>query len=247
MISKSELKFIKSLQIKKFRKEHKQFLIQGKKSVEELASSDFKTSMVLTTANDFQKYKALFPNVRVEEVKEDALNSISSLKTNNAVLAVAEVKPNNYLQANDEYVVVLDDVRDPGNLGTIIRICDWYGVRKIVCSEESADLYNPKVIASSMGSFTRVALFYTSLVEYFEKMPGESVMGAVMNGESVYSGEFPANGYLIMGNESNGIETDLIKYINNQLTIPRLGGAESLNVGVATAVILDNLIRAKAQ
>lgn len=247
MISKSELKFIKSLQIKKFRKEHKQFLIQGKKSVEELASSDFKTSMVLTTANDFQKYKALFPDVRVEEVKEDALNSISSLKTNNAVLAVAEVKPNNYLQANDEYVVVLDDVRDPGNLGTIIRICDWYGVRKIVCSEESADLYNPKVIASSMGSFTRVALFYTSLVEYFEKLPGESVMGAVMNGESVYSGEFPANGYLIMGNESNGIETDLIKYINNQLTIPRLGGAESLNVGVATAVILDNLIRAKAQ
>ena len=141
---------------------------------------------------------------------------------------------------------MLDDVSDPGNLGTIIRIADWYGIRKIVCSESTTDFYNPKVIAASKGSFTRVKLMYTDLENYLQKNAGEKmVAGAFLNGVNLYDFKFPIQkgGFIVMGNESNGVGQEVESYITDRITIPRFGEAESLNVGIATAVILDNLRR----
>jgi len=141
--------------------------------------------------------------------------------------------------------LILDDIRDPGNLGTIIRIADWYGIKKIICSPDTTDVYNPKVIAASKGSFTRVNLFYTPLPEFLaQHAKDRDLLGAFLDGDSIYEHSFSAQGgYVVMGNESNGIGAEVETFITNRITIPRVGEAESLNVGIATAVMLDNLRR----
>jgi TrmH family RNA methyltransferase len=137
---------------------------------------------------------------------------------------------------------MLDDVRDPGNLGTIIRTADWYGVTTIIASEETADTYNAKVIQSSMGSFTRVHMYYTNLENYLRQttLP---VLGAFLDGENVHSCAFGEGGILVIGNEANGISPAVENFVTQRITIPRIGGAESLNAAIATAVILDNIRR----
>jgi TrmH family RNA methyltransferase len=145
----------------------------------------------------------------------------------------APVNPN-------EFVIVLDDIRDPGNLGTIIRTADWYGIHSIVASEETTDFYNPKVIASTMGSFCRVNVFYTDLSSYLSAQKGP-VYGTFLNGKDVHAlGEKPG-GFIVIGNESNGISPAVEKLVTHRITIPRRGGAESLNAAIATAIVLDNL------
>jgi len=148
--------------------------------------------------------------------------------------------------AAGEYMLMLDDVRDPGNLGTIIRVADWYGITRIVCSRDTTDVYNPKVIAAAKGSFTRVSLYYTDLIQYFEQIKDvkRQVIGAFLGGNSLYEFEYPTNGGIIMmGNESNGISEQVGQFVTDKIMIPRFGAAESLNVGIATAVMLDNMRR----
>jgi TrmH family RNA methyltransferase len=248
MLSKNRIKYVNSLKIKKYRQLNQSFIVEGAKSVQELLNSDFEIEFVLATQEFQQKYssissqhKTLFETVTLTE-----LQGLGSFQTNDSCLAVAKTKENEFLRAEaSEYVLVLDDVSDPGNLGTIIRIADWYGIRKIVCSENTTDRYNPKVVAASKGSFTRVDLFYANLEEYLENNAGDKmVAGAFLGGESLYDFKFPSEGgYMVMGNESNGVGREVEKFVTHKITIPRFGEAESLNVGIATAVILDNMRR----
>ena len=252
MLSKNRIKYINSLKIKKYRQQHQSFIVEGWKSVLELLNSDFSVEFVLVTPEFQQKYSSILSQHKtlLETVTLTELQGLGSFQTNDSCLAVAKTKENVFLSSeNGEYVLILDDISDPGNLGTIIRIADWYGVKKIVCSESTTDLYNPKVIASSKGSFTRVQLYYTDLAGYLtENAKKHMIAGAFLGGDSLYDFKFATNGgYIVMGNESNGVGQEVEQLITHRMTIPRVGEAESLNVGVATAVILDNLRRGEVQ
>lgn len=243
MLSKNQIRFINSLQIKKYRQLHQSFVVEGEKSVSELLNSDYEIEFIVMTP-EFHRSEAVpfeIGNLPVYEAAESELTKMGSLQSNNTCLAVVKTKENSFLHADrGEFVLVLDDVRDPGNLGTIIRIADWYGIRKIVCSNSTTEFYNPKVIASAKGSFTRVSVFYTDLPDYFSKLPNLPVIGTFMEGSSLHDFDFPAGEvYLVMGNESNGISAGVARFISTKITIPRFGEAESLNVGVATALVCD--------
>jgi RNA methyltransferase, TrmH family len=249
MISKNTLKYIHSLQQKKYRKQHQAFLVEGGKSVVELINSRMQILMVYATPHFVQKNDNYFKNplFPYEVVEEAELAKAGTFQTNDAALAIAAMPVNELLYVNDrEYVLMLDDIRDPGNLGTIIRIADWYGIHKIICSDETADVYNPKVIAATMGSFTRVRTYYCNVEEYLQQYPHLPVYGAFLNGASVHQTSFAASGIIVMGNESKGISPALEKIIAHKITIPAYGVAESLNAAVATAIICDNMRRTQA-
>jgi TrmH family RNA methyltransferase len=245
MLSKAKIKFVKSLQIKKYRKQEQCFLVEGAKSVRELLASDFEVTLLLGTEEFLSGHR---PAGRVEviEVKPSELEGLGEFQTNDAALAVARQKPNQpFSLAANEFALVLDDLRDPGNLGTIIRTADWYGISKIVASEETADVYGPKVISATMGSFTRVSIFYTELATYL-KNATHRVFGTYLDGSDVHTVDFGTGGLIVIGNESKGIAPPLEPLITDKITIPRFGLAESLNAGIATAVVCDNLRRARA-
>jgi TrmH family RNA methyltransferase len=245
MLSKNTLKFIKSLQQKKFRKQEQSFFIEGTKSVIELLHSDFQITHLLFTKKFVEEYHHLLPYSEVAwyEVSQKELESIGTFQSNDGALAVAKMKENTEFElSSSEWAIALDDVRDPGNLGTIMRIADWYGIQKIVFSNESADFYNPKVLHASMGSFTRVDFFYTDLAEYLSRQ-NVQVFGAFLDGQNIYEVEFGDGGIIIMGNESNGICNAVAQQVTQKITIPRFGKAESLNVAIATSIICDNMKR----
>jgi RNA methyltransferase, TrmH family len=247
MLSKNVVKYLNSLQLKKYRQEHGSFLVEGAKSVVELLASDFEIEMLVATDAFYKENTQKFDKqpFRVEIATPDELSRVGTLQTNDAALAVVKTKPNDFLYAEkQEYVLVLDDIRDPGNLGTIIRIADWYGITKIICSLTTTDWYNPKVIAASKGSFTRVRGYYVELDMYLEKVrtteQGTRIYGTFLEGKNIHQTTFAEAGYIVMGNESNGISPSVETFITQKITIPRFGGAESLNVGIAAAVVLDN-------
>ncbi|MBX9851127.1 MAG: RNA methyltransferase [Cytophagaceae bacterium] len=247
MLSKAKVKYIKSLQIKKFRNTYQEFLVEGAKSVLELLNSDFRISSLYLTKDFIEKHHSALRHkaLQYEEVSASDLENAGSFATNNAALAIVKMKENKPLFiSGNEYVLMLDEVKDPGNLGTIIRIADWYGITKIICSDDTADVYNPKVISSTMGSFTRVNLYYCELKTYLEKVKNEKVYGAAFGGKNIHKTGFAPRGYVIMGNESSGIREDLFPLIHEKISIPGRGEAESLNVSVATAIILDNIFKA---
>jgi TrmH family RNA methyltransferase len=247
MISKAKIKFIKSLQVKKYRQEAQSFVVEGAKSVEELLRSSFDISMLVlneTLATQWDKLLSK-TNAGIEIAKEAELSAMGSFQTNTAALAVARMKPPvKPTVGNNEFALVLDDIRDPGNLGTIIRTADWYGIKNIIASTETADFYNPKVISASMGGFCRVNVFYTSLSEFLPSV-NIPLYGAFLDGLNIHEQKFANSGLLVIGNEANGISAEVEKLITHRITIPRFGKAESLNAGVATAIILDNLMRLK--
>ncbi len=247
MISKKWLKLIHSLQLKKYRKQHQAFLVEGTKSVLELFSSDYSVQILFVTQDFYNEHIRLLKKQSFEcqVVDQIELEKSGVFQSNNACLAVVSAKLNKplFVEGN-EYLLMLDDVRDPGNLGTILRIADWYGIRKIICSEETTDIYNPKVIAASMGSFTRVQTYYCDIAHYLQNHTRNTpVYGAFLEGENVHAMPFTPEGILIMGNESQGIRPELTSFVTHKIHIPRYGGAESLNVGIATAVICDNIRR----
>lgn len=245
MLSKNTLKFIKSLQQKKFRKQEQAFFVEGNKNVTELLDSDFKVTHLLYTPKFAGSHPGFInkPGTASYEVDQKTLETLGSFVTSDSALAVAQMKSNSPLHLDQsDLAIALDNIRDPGNLGTIIRIADWYGIRKLILSEETADFYNPKVLNSSMGSFTRVEFFYTNLQNFLSqtKLP---IYGAFLEGENIHQAELKASGIILMGNESNGISESLSPLVSRKLTIPSFGQAESLNVAVATAVICDNFRR----
>jgi RNA methyltransferase, TrmH family len=243
MLSKAKIKFVKSLQLKKYRKQEQCFVVEGVKSVQELLASDFEVVLLLAT-NEFLSDNRLPKTVETIEVTAKELAAIGEFQSNDSVLAVARFKPSSDLALElDEFALVLDDIRDPGNLGTIIRTADWFGITKIIASEETADFYNPKVISSTMGSFTRCKILYTDLASYLKGKKGARMFGAFLDGKDVHTVEFGRGGLIVIGNESKGISNELAGFITDRITIPKYGKAESLNAAMATGIICDNLRR----
>lgn len=235
-------KFVKSLAEKKERKASGLFVVEGTKSILELAESDFEIKQIYCTRDIYEKHKRILENKRsvITYVEAGEIAKMSSLEFNNTGIAVAAQKPNTLFTIEErDIILALDDIRDPGNLGTIIRTAEWYGIRKIFCSPTTAELYNTKVIASSMGSFSRVQVYYGDLEQflYTSKLP---ILGALLHGKDVHTFKFPTSGILLVGNEANGINETLMSLIKHKVTIPAYGRAESLNVAMATGIILDN-------
>ena len=235
MISKNQIKFIKSLSLKKNRVKAQLFVAEGEKIVNELLNSKFEIEEIYAT-KQFSGI-CISDKSAITLVSSEELSRISNLTSPNNVLAIVKVSQKE-LEKNTGNTLVLDDVNDPGNLGTIIRMCDWFGVTQLVCSNNTVDCYNPKVVQSAMGSLFRVNITYVDLATYLANidMP---IYGSYMNGVDVKGQEFPKQAHLIMGNEANGISESISKYITNKVSIKNIGeNAESLNVAVATSILL---------
>ncbi len=240
MTSPSTKKSIQCLHQKKYRQETKKFLVEGAKSVLELLKSDYAVENVYATKEFLLAHNSLIESkkVRAQVVSGTELNAFGTLEHNDGALAIARQSESPLPRELKGIVLALDDIRDPGNLGTIIRIADWYGITHIVCSPTCVDWYNPKVISATMGSFARVMGHYTDLGAYLktQKLP---VLGAFLEGKSVHEFTFPKSGILVIGSESHGISKEIEKLVTEKITIPRFGRAESLNAAVASAVIID--------
>lgn len=214
-------------------------MVEGAKSVLELLDSDFETVMLLGTEK-FLQDTTLPEGCNVIAVSGKELEGLGEFRSNNGALAVAKMKKNSSPGVlPSEFVLMLDDISDPGNLGTIIRTADWFGIHKVICSEETADLYNPKVISATMGSFTRVSVFYADLASFLADSKLK-VFGAFLEGEDIHRIGGVAGGIILIGSESHGIGSELERFVTTKLTIPRYGKAESLNAAVATAIICDH-------
>lgn len=241
MISKAKVKYIKSLQVKKYRVEEQSFVVEGAKSVMELLKSDFVTSWVAAT-DDFiavNERQLRVCGAEIITASAEQLATLGTYQSNDAAVAVARMKPNRFLEINEgEIALVLDSIRDPGNLGTIIRTADWYGIKNIVASEDTADFYNPKVLTATMGSFTRIDIQYVSLVDYLTASR-KLIYGTFLDGLDVHQLSFKTGGLIVIGNESNGISSEVEKLVSQKITIPRIGRAESLNAAIATGIVLD--------
>lgn len=239
-LSKNQLKLINSLQQKKYRQKHKLFVAEGLKVVNELLKSSLEVEQLFVLENSEH-----FTDLQnITRISTSELKKISSLKTPNVVLGLFKIPNEKPLQKNG-LIVALDGINDPGNLGTIIRLCDWFGISQLVCSKNTVDCYNQKVIQSTMGSITRVQINYVDLENYLSSV-NLPIFTADMDGKNVYKSELPTKAVLVMGNEANGISSEINKIVKNKLTIPRFGNlqqTESLNVATATAILLSEFKR----
>ena len=240
MLSKKEIKDIQSLSQKKFREELKLYIAEGPKTVNELLQLvPGKIRQVYATDTWIEAHPKEDP-AKITHVTGVELEQLSQLKTPNQVLAVIEQEPEREVP-DKGFMLYLDTIQDPGNFGTIIRIADWFGVDHVVCSAGCADLYSPKVVQSTMASIARVSVYYDEKGNWLERkeLP---VYAATLDGRPVYECQRTASGILLIGNESRGISSSLLKYAGERLTIPKRGGAESLNAAVATGIILSHLL-----
>jgi RNA methyltransferase, TrmH family len=248
MLTKKIAKYIQSLSYKKFRDTEGAFLAEGPKVVEELLiSGKFQCHIICADKNWLKENEEILKNVDREnifEVDDHWLQRISQLKTANQVVAVFYMSKKNGLPETFNGIsLILDDIQDPGNMGTIIRIADWFGIETIVCSENSADCYNPKVVQSSMGSIAKVSVHYTNLQVFLEKNNSGNVYAASLSGTSVYEMPQIEQGFLLIGNESKGVHQHLLELASSSIMIPRIGHAESLNAAVATGILLAEIKR----
>jgi TrmH family RNA methyltransferase len=242
MVSKNEVKYIQSLYHKKTRSEERLFVVEGPKLTGEVLQSTFTIRTIYATA-EWLKGNGNIDGVTVKEVTAEELSRLSHLQTANQVLAVVEQPTETGIPQQDQLSLVLDGIQDPGNLGTIIRIADWFGITQIIASDDTVELFNPKVLQSTMGSFLRVKVWYQD-IEAFLQSSKQPVYGALLNGENVTQHAGIKQGLLIIGNESKGIRPNIMPYVQHALTIPRLGHAESLNAAVATGILLSHVIKA---
>lgn len=243
MLSNRQIKLIQSLKQKKFRKEEELFVAEGDKIALELLQSNAYEIVEIYALNDWlDKHQQLLKKHegKIIEISEKELHKISFLSTANNVLLLLKIT--NKTSRNTNWEIAIDNLQDPGNLGTIIRIADWYGIEKIVLSNQSVDVYNPKVIQATMGSIARVGVEYQNLNDYL-KDTEKPIFAAVLGGESLKNFRFPSKGILLMGNESQGLKNEMKQLANYQLEIPRYGKAESLNVSVATAIFCHEIKR----
>ena len=234
MLSQNEIKHINSLKIKKYRTKYSQFIAEGDKIIKELIDKGIEVVNIYTIHND------TFNGNPVKIVSGDALNKISALQHHYNSLAVFKIPDSQFEVSDDEWVVLLDDIQDPGNMGTIIRTCDWFGIQKIICSDGCVDAYNPKVVQASMASIGSIQILEADLATTIatNTLP---VYGAVLNGKNYHEQDFTKKGFILIGNEGHGINKKLQEKITYPITIPKKGKAESLNAAIATALILDKL------
>jgi RNA methyltransferase, TrmH family len=249
MLSKNRIKHINSLQQKKYRELHMEFIVEGEKSVSELLGSNYVVKELLCTKDWLIQNQGLIKDrsTAVNEITSEELARISSLKSPNKVSAIASIPPTSEQNSKmfDDLVLALDNIRDPGNMGTIIRTADWFGIRNIVCSVGCVDAYNPKVVQSTMGSIVRTNIFYLDLKEFLQSSPAEVIVyGCLLDGENIYSTPLKSPAIIIIGNESNGISAELLPFIHSKLRIPDFSPvsqtgsrAESLNASLANAIV----------
>jgi len=238
-LSIQQKKFVKALHLKKNRTKLGFFIAEGEKIVEELLNSDYEVLGLFATAN----WKGDFDG-SITQVSEQELSAISTLKTPNCVLAVAKQKHQQLGNNFSMPIIALDTIQDPGNLGTIIRTADWFGIQNIVCSESCVDIYNPKVVQATMGSIFRLNVLVTSLADFFKENNQFCVYGALLEGENCFATRFQqSHTVLLMGNEGAGISSKLFPFISKKITIPKLGHAESLNVGIATGILCAEMTK----
>lgn len=249
MLSKNKIKFINSLKKKKYRNESGLFLAEGAKLVNEILSSGFQVPLICATP-EWMNSSKLKDQANIKElisITQRELNRISTQKNPNQVLAVVEQPAHKMVEEEltSNLSIILDAVNDPGNLGSIIRIGDWFGIYNLICSHSTVDVYNPKVIQSTMGSICRVKVHYRDLEEVLSKyhnITDFNIYGSFLRGDNIYKTELSDKGFIVMGNEAHGISKELTPYIHNRLYIPNYAGksgyeAESLNVSVATGII----------
>jgi len=245
MLSKSQISFIKSLHQKKFRKEHRLFIVEGIKSVTEFIHSDYLVNSVYCTENVMPKLAKLPQKIKLNQITSTELGKISTLTTPQNILALVELPDDNEIETlsfKKRFTLALDGVQDPGNLGTIIRTADWFGLEQIICSEDCVEAYNPKVVQATMGSLSRMKIRYgdlSSLLKYSD-VP---VFGAMLNGTSITTIDFGTEGIIVLGNEGNGVSEAVANKISHRVTIPGLGKAESLNVAVSASLFCYELKR----
>ena len=240
MVSKKQFKLINSLKKKKYRLLNQLFFAEGIKVVEELIMSDLQPYLIFCTEDYINK---LSINDLVI-ISEKELKSISEFSTPNKIFAIFKI-PEFEITNVHGISLVLDSINDPGNLGAIIRLCDWYGVHEIICSKDTVDCYNSKVVQSSMGSISRVSILYADIENYL-KNEERPIYGAMLEGENIYQKKLPEKAVLILGNEANGISEKVQNLITSKITIPQFGElkkTESLNVATATAILLSEFHR----
>ncbi|WP_293870843.1 RNA methyltransferase [Flavobacterium sp.] len=240
MISKNQIKLITSLQLKKYRNAHQLFIAQGVKVIQELLQSNFELEHLYVTDTFFEQVNS----TQKTTLKEQDMNKISALNSPSSCLGIFKIPIAKKIETSG-LILALDDIRDPGNLGTIIRLCDWFGVKQLLCSVETVDVYSPKVIQATMGSISRVTINYLDLNTFISES-SLPVFGTFMNGQNIYQAALPIEAILILGNEANGISDGLKKIIKNKIAIPRFGDmqqTESLNVATAAAIFLSEFRR----
>lgn len=245
MLSKAQISLITSLQHKKFRVKHGLFIVEGIKSVTEFANSSYKIQKIFATDLASAKLVKIPESIKPVTLSENDFNKITTLKTPQGALALVEIPESAALDVHNlknRHSLILDDIQDPGNLGTIIRTAEWFGISDIICSPGTVDAYNPKVVQATMGALSRVKLYYGD-IEKLVTQKGIPTFGALLKGQSVYDTDFGREGLIIMGNEGNGIRPELIPCIQNAVTIPRIGRSESLNVAIATTVFCSEIAK----
>ncbi len=239
MVTKSSIKFIKSLKLKKYRLQEKRYIIEGRKGIEEALKASIPVEQVIGTKEFGAQLEenGLLRETQFESVDQRTLESISSFQSNNTGIAIAPIVATK-LKEEKGPSILLDGVRDPGNLGTIIRGMDWFGIKTLICSPDCADFYNPKTLAATMGSFTRLKPHYMDLDAFLTEREELPVYGMVLGGAPMESAQLIQDAIYILGSESHGIREPLLPFVKNKIAITKFGGAESLNVAMATSILL---------
>ncbi len=242
MLSKSKAKYIQSLGQKKHRDIEERFIAEGPKVVKEfLNAAPSLVDEVYATKEWLTSEGQHFPSTSFIEVTEEELERISQLKTANSVLAVVRMLPGADIEVKGKIILALDTIQDPGNLGTILRIADWFDISQIICSHECADRYNPKVVQASMGSLARINVVYTNLGEWLEQNEEAEIFAMMLDGRNLNDVAPIKEGIILVGNESKGLNPQLAALAKVKITIPRRGKAESLNAAVAVGIVLARL------
>jgi TrmH family RNA methyltransferase len=249
MLSKNQVKYLHSLRLGKFRDLNRAFIAEGVKLVDEMLNSQFKVLSIFATGNWIESRKNILADKEIQlvEIIEEELKRISNLVTPNDVLAVVAYPEaaSHPLDSFGKMILVLDRIQDPGNLGTIIRTADWFGIKNIVCSTDTADIYTPKVVQATMGSVCRVSVHYLSLVSLFQEL-GKSwhIYGTVPGGENIYTAELLFPAAVMIGNESKGISEEYFPFLTHRIGIPSFSaGVESLNASVAAGIVCSEFCR----
>jgi len=248
LLSKNKIKYINSLKIKKFRKKEKFFIVEGIKLINEILNSSFSVESLFSI--NFEKIDVKKIELsRLKKIQEKDLKKITSLKNHQKALAIVKIPEFNINEneIKNNLSLIIDNVQDAGNFGTIIRIADWFGIKNIICSENTVDLYNPKVIQATMGSITRVKIFYENLELFLKNFFSKdfNIYGTFLDGKNIYKKKLDKKGFIIIGNEGKGISKELYKFITKKISIPSFSDkkVESLNVSVATAIICSEFFR----
>ncbi|MEC7616775.1 MAG: RNA methyltransferase [Bacteroidota bacterium] len=231
MVSKSQIKLVRQLRQKKHRDQHQLFVAEGLKVIREFIDENYQLHQL------YALDERHFPSQYVSLINQTQMKAISDLKAPSEALAVFAM-PKTHTSSQSDLVLALDSIQDPGNFGTIIRICDWFGIQDIICSLDTVDCYNPKVVRSTMGSLARVQVFYKDLESWLMEVKDFQIVATSMTGQSIYKHSFDTPTVLLIGNEGRGLSKQLAELSNKTLSIPRFGSAESLNAAMATGIIL---------